>query len=80
MIKAQPTKSGLSLAQRILLRRGTFVQADAVWMVEGVSKLDGFALPEYLASPGVATAFGVVSVLCRNGMSALARKTCKAQR
>ncbi len=29
---AQPTKSGLSLAQRILLRRGTFVQADAVWM------------------------------------------------
>ena len=32
-ITAQPTKSGLSLAQRILLRRGTFVQAGTVWMV-----------------------------------------------
>lgn len=31
--KDQPTKSGLSLAQRILLRRGTFVEADAIWKV-----------------------------------------------
>ena len=45
-----------------------------------VSGLEGFALSEYLASPGVATAFGVVSVLCRYGMSALARKTRKAQK